>query len=117
MCPLGTGTALPWDRLIKGQSGIVALDSEEYKTVPCKVAALVPRGNEEGQFQEEKFVSRGEINSMSPANVMAIGAAQLALEDSGWYPNTLEEQLNTGVAVGMGMASLDEIARTSVAFK
>ncbi|XP_044027152.1 3-oxoacyl-[acyl-carrier-protein] synthase, mitochondrial [Siniperca chuatsi] len=117
VCPLGTGTTLPWDRLIKGQSGIVALESEEYKTVPCKVAALVPRGNEQGQFKEERFASSGEINSMSSATVMALGAAQLALEDSGWYPKTLEEQLKTGVAVGMGMVSLDEIARTSIAFQ
>ncbi|XP_030269019.1 3-oxoacyl-[acyl-carrier-protein] synthase, mitochondrial [Sparus aurata] len=117
VCPLGTGTALPWDRLIKGRSGIVALDSEEYKTVPCKVAALVPRGNEEGQFKEDCFASHGEINSMSPASVLALGAAQLALEDSGWYPESPQEQLDTGVAVGMGMVSLDEIARTSAAFQ
>ncbi|XP_074470527.1 3-oxoacyl-[acyl-carrier-protein] synthase, mitochondrial [Sebastes fasciatus] len=115
VCPLGTGTALTWDRLIQGHSGIVALHSEEYNTVPCKVAALVPRGKD--QFEEERFVSRGEINSMSAATVMALGAAQLALEDSGWHPDTPEEQLYTGVAVGMGMVSLDEIARTSVAFK
>ncbi|XP_074542928.1 3-oxoacyl-[acyl-carrier-protein] synthase, mitochondrial [Halichoeres trimaculatus] len=117
VCPLGTGTALAWDRLVKGQSGIVALDSEEFNTVPCKVAALVPRGDEPGQFKEDRFASRGEINSMSPATVMALGAAQLALEDSGWYPETPEEQLSTGVAVGMGMVSLDEIAQTSAAFK
>ncbi|XP_060915147.1 3-oxoacyl-[acyl-carrier-protein] synthase, mitochondrial [Labrus mixtus] len=117
VCPLGTGTALPWDRLVKGQCGIVSLDSEEYKTVPCKVAALVPRGDEVGCFKEDRFASPGEINSMSPATVMALGAAQLALEDSGWHPETTEEHLNTGVAVGMGMVSLDEIARTSAAFK
>ncbi|KAM8766755.1 3-oxoacyl-[acyl-carrier-protein] synthase, mitochondrial [Acanthopagrus schlegelii] len=117
VCPLGTGTALSWDCLIKGRSGIVALDSEEYKTVPCKVAALVPRGNEEGQFNEDCFASQGEINSMSPASVLALGAAQLALEDSGWYPESPQEQLDTGVAVGMGMVSLDEIARTSAAFQ
>lgn len=117
VCPLGTGTALPWENLVKGQSGIVALDSEEYKTLPCKVAALVPRGTEEGQFNEQRFASRGEVNSMSPATVMALGAAQLALEDSAWYPRTPEEQCKTGVAVGMGMVSLDEIARTSTAFQ
>ncbi|KAK7898379.1 hypothetical protein WMY93_019232 [Mugilogobius chulae] len=116
VCPLGTGTTYPWTRLIQGQSGIVALDPEKYKNVPCKVAALVPRGAEEGYFNEEMFASRGEINSMSPAAVMALGAAQLALEDSGWRPTSEEEQLNTGVAVGMGMVSLEEIARTSSAF-
>ncbi|TNN78978.1 3-oxoacyl-[acyl-carrier-protein] synthase, mitochondrial [Liparis tanakae] len=117
VCPLGTGTALPWDRLIRGHSGIVALPSEEYASVPCKVAALVPRGNDQGQFKEEMFASRGEISSMAPATVMALGAAQLALEDAGWHPKTPEEQVNTGVAVGMGMVSLEEIARTSLAFR
>ncbi|MEQ2267748.1 hypothetical protein XENORESO_010046 [Xenotaenia resolanae] len=117
VCPLGTGTVLAWDRLIRGQSGIVALDPEEYKTVPCKVAAVVPRGTGEGQFNEETFATRGEMNSMSPATVMALGAAQLALEDSGWCPKSPEEHLKTGVAVGMGMVSLDEIARTSAAFR
>ncbi|XP_034017131.1 3-oxoacyl-[acyl-carrier-protein] synthase, mitochondrial [Thalassophryne amazonica] len=117
VCPLGTGSAFPWDHLIRGHSGIVALDTEEYKTVPCKVAALVPRGSEDGQFKEERFVSRGEINSMSLATVMALGAAQLALEDSRWYPKTLEEQMSTGVAVGMGMVSLEEIARTYISFQ
>ncbi|KAG7457527.1 hypothetical protein MATL_G00227970 [Megalops atlanticus] len=114
--PLGTGTALPWERLIRGESGIVGLDSEEYRTVPCRVAACVPRGDAEGEFREDRFASRGEINSMSPATVMALGAAELALRDSGWYPTSEEEQLSTGVAVGMGMVPLDEIARTATAF-
>ncbi|KAL2079870.1 hypothetical protein ACEWY4_023663 [Coilia grayii] len=115
--PLGTGTALPWQRLLQGESGIVALEGEEYKSVPCKVAARVPRGDGEGAFREEQFASRGEINSMSPATVMAIAAAQLALEDCGWYPSSPEDQLGTGVAVGMGMVSLEEIARTAAAFE
>ncbi|XP_015259938.1 PREDICTED: 3-oxoacyl-[acyl-carrier-protein] synthase, mitochondrial [Cyprinodon variegatus] len=117
VCPLGTGTALVWDRLIRGQSGLVALDPEEYRGVPCKVAAVVPRGSEEGHFSEESFAPRGELNSMSPATVMALGAAQLALEDAGWSPQSPEEHLSTGVAVGMGMVSLEEIARTSAAFR
>ncbi|XP_068189648.1 3-oxoacyl-[acyl-carrier-protein] synthase, mitochondrial [Antennarius striatus] len=116
VCPLGTGLDLPWTRLIKGLSGVIALDSQEYQTLPCRVAALVPRGGEQGQFKEERFASRGEVSSMSAASVMALGAAQLALEDSGWYPKTLEDQLTTGVAVGMGMVPLEEIARTSATF-
>ncbi|XP_077600184.1 3-oxoacyl-[acyl-carrier-protein] synthase, mitochondrial [Stigmatopora nigra] len=116
VCPLGAGVNLPWNALIKGQSGIVALNSEDYKGIPCKVAALVPKGNRHGEFDEEIFASRGEINSMSPATVMALGAAHLALVDSGWYPKTSQEQLTTGVAVGMGMVSLDEIVSTALAF-
>lgn len=105
-----------WDRLIRGHSGLVALDRDVYESVPCRVAALVPRGAAEGHFMEERFVSRRELRNMSSATVMALGAAQLALEDSGWYPRTPEEQLMTGVAVGTGMVSLEEIARTYFLF-
>ncbi|XP_053347510.1 3-oxoacyl-[acyl-carrier-protein] synthase, mitochondrial [Clarias gariepinus] len=115
--PLGTGTALPWERLVAGDSGIVALDPDEYKAVPCKVAARVCRGPGQGEFREEIFASRGEISSMSQATVMALGAAQLALQDSGWYPRTPEEQMSTGVAVGMGMVPLEEIASTAAALQ
>ncbi|KAJ8367351.1 hypothetical protein AAFF_G00320500 [Aldrovandia affinis] len=116
VCPLGTGTALPWARLMRGESGLVALDADEYRTIPCKVAARVPRGDGEGDFREERFASRAEIGVMSPATVMALGAAELALTDAGWRPTSREEQLATGVAVGVGMTPLDEIARTSAAF-
>lgn len=117
VCPLGTGSALPWQRLIGGESGLVALNGEEYKSVPCKVAARVPRGEKPGDFTQESFASKAEINSMSQATLMAIGAANLALHDCGWYPRTPEEQESTGVAVGMGMVPLEEIYNTASAFQ
>ncbi|XP_061884787.1 3-oxoacyl-[acyl-carrier-protein] synthase, mitochondrial-like [Entelurus aequoreus] len=115
--PLGTGTNLPWNRLILGNSGIVGLDSEDYKAIPCKVAALVPRGRGEGLFDEGLFATPGEMRSMTGATVMALGAAHLALQDAAWHPTTTEEQLASGVAVGMGMVSLDEIVSASVALQ
>ncbi|KPP73633.1 hypothetical protein Z043_107264 [Scleropages formosus] len=115
--PLGTGTAIPWDRLVRGEGGIVALDSEEYSSIPCRVAALVPRGDGPGEFKAEAFASRGEIAAVAPATVMALAATELALKDSGWYPTSLAEQLSTGVAMGMGMVPLDEIARTAALFQ
>ena len=65
--PLGCGVKTAWSRLVDGHCGIRALKPEDlkmigsdektvmhvYEQLPSKVAALVPCGNGEGEFNED----------------------------------------------------------------
>ena len=57
-CPLGAGVSIVWQKLIDGRSGIRNLpDTEEYQSIPCQVAGIVPLGTGEGEFDMEAIVS------------------------------------------------------------
>ncbi|HSO42506.1 MAG TPA: beta-ketoacyl synthase N-terminal-like domain-containing protein, partial [Rhodospirillales bacterium] len=40
--PLGCGVDVTWDRLIRGESGLGAIQSFDVSDLPAKVAAQVP---------------------------------------------------------------------------
>ena len=122
LTPLGNGVEVSWKRLIAGQSGaglITAFDTTDYA---CKIACEIPtvdgRGGgapgQEGAFDAAQLLSSKERRKIDYFILYAIAAADEAVKDSGWVPETEEDRDRTGVMIGSGIGGLGMIAATAI---
>ncbi len=108
--PLGVGVSLNWERLIAGQSGIRAISQFDVSDLPCKIAGQVPLGDGTGgTFNPDLTVPTKEQKKMDQFIIYGIAAAEEAIRDSGWVPQTDEDHEMTGVLIGSGIGGLQEI--------
>ena len=113
--PLGCGVEVTWERLIKGESGIGAIQGFDVSDLPAKIAAQVPLGDTaSGAFNADDWVSPKEQRRMDPFIIFALAAAQQAVKDAGWDQPGEEGCLRTGVMIGSGIGGLQEIAKGAV---
>ncbi len=115
--PLADGVEASWKALIEGKSAIKKISKFDASAISCQVAAEVPHGEGEGQFNPAKYVSKKEIRMMDNFIIFGMGAAIQAVEDSGWKPTDEESQKRTGVLIGSGIGGLTEIESTSAVMK
>ncbi|GAV03091.1 hypothetical protein RvY_13571 [Ramazzottius varieornatus] len=109
--PLGTKVQYAWKRLLAGESATTKLDAPEYASIPCKVAALVPRGTDETSFDIDA-VSKSDRKYLSLSMIYALHATEQALTDAKWKPGSKAEKERTGVCLGMGMVDLQDVLST-----
>ncbi len=113
--PLGCGVTINWDRLIAGQSGISAIQSFDVADLPAKIAGEVPPGETaEGGFNGDDWVPAKEQRRMDKFIVYAVAAADQAIANSGWKPETEEDRQRAGVMIGSGIGGLQEIAKNAL---
>ena len=82
--PLGDGVKHCWESLLQAKSGVRPIDSFDVSDLPAKIAAMVPKGNEPGEFDSVSYVSSKDKRRMDQFIVFALGAAVQAVEASGW---------------------------------
>jgi 3-oxoacyl-[acyl-carrier-protein] synthase II len=110
LTPLGNGVDATWGNAIAGKSGIGRLTEFPVDDLACQVAGTIPRGTKaEGRFNPEEYLEPKEIRKVDPFIVYAIAAADEALEDAGWHPQSKEDQVATGVLIGSGIGGLEGI--------
>ncbi|WP_102868630.1 beta-ketoacyl-ACP synthase II [Pseudovibrio exalbescens] len=108
--PLGSGVAANWERLIAGQSGIrtnTRFDTEGWK---CKIAGLVPsRAEDPAGFDPEAAMDARELRRNDLFIQYAVAAAQEALEQADWHPDSTDKRMRTSTVIGTGVGGVPAI--------
>ncbi|OJW47954.1 MAG: beta-ketoacyl-[acyl-carrier-protein] synthase II [Alphaproteobacteria bacterium 41-28] len=115
--PLGNGVETTWKRLTQNQSGIRRIDTFNTENLASKIAGLVPRGTETGQFNPDDYLPPKEQRKVDDFIIYGIAAVDEALKDSGWVAETEEQKEMTGVMIGSGVGGLPRIYESSVTLK
>ncbi|MEM7722891.1 MAG: beta-ketoacyl-ACP synthase II [Pseudomonadota bacterium] len=113
--PLASGVEETWSRLLAGQSGagpITRFDTEGFTTT---YACEVPQGDgSDGTFNTDEWMEPKEQRKVDDFIIFGMAAAEMALNDAGWKPETDEDRWRTGVLAGAGIGGLSSIAETSL---
>lgn len=115
--PLGVGVPHVWKRLLNAESGIRAIDTFDTSDLPARIAGVVPRGTEPGQFNADAHLEPKEQRKIDEFILFGIAAANEAIADSGLKPQTDEERERIGVMVGSGIGGLQTIYEGSITLK
>lgn len=109
--PLGCGTELAWSRLIAGRSGLRRLPEAIVADLACKVGATVPCITEdpEGGFDPDRYLPHREQRRVDRFIQLAIAAADEAIAQSGWSPQTERERQGTGTIIASGVGGFPAI--------
>ena len=102
--PLGTGLEKNWDALCNGRSGIGPITRFDASDFAVKFAGEVT------DFPTEEFIDKKEARKMDLFIHYAVGAADMAVADSGLEIND-DNAERVGVVVGSGMGGLPAIEK------
>lgn len=109
--PLGCGVEAVWRRLLDGHSGLTALPEEVTEGIASKVAGLVPSLTPDlpWGFDPALVVEPKDHKKMDRFSLFALTAAQEALNQAGWQPDTDSARERTATIVGSGVGGFGAI--------
>ncbi|KAL0486694.1 3-oxoacyl-[acyl-carrier-protein] synthase II, mitochondrial [Acrasis kona] len=118
--PFGCGVNKLWTSLVDCKSGIISyptsdrlldpIEDSKWNAIPSRVAAPLPMDEWNEKVQSYNGESKVYITKLSRYVQFALIAAQEALQDANWIPQNDKELQSTGVSIGSGIGSLEEIS-------
>ncbi len=108
--PLGGNVDHTWTRILDGQSGAGRVTEFDVSDLPAQIACRIPVGDgSDGTFNADDWMEPKEQRKVDPFILYAMAAADQALADADWHPETDEDQIATGVLVGSGIGGIEGI--------
>ncbi len=111
--PLGCGVEPVWQRLTEGRSGIARIDRFDVEDFPIRIAGLVPgvEQDPEAGFDPERVIETKERKKIDLFTLYALAAAQEALEQAGWAPQSEADQRATATIIATGIGGFPAITQ------
>jgi len=115
--PLGVGVEPAWQRLLKGDSGVVRIDDFDTSDLSAKIAGRVPRGEDELSFDPNRVAAPKEQRRLEDFLLYAMAASDEAVRQAGLQALTDEQRDRAGVLIGSGIGGLMAIAENAIILK
>ena len=119
LTPLGCGVEPTWRRIVAGESG-----ARKLENLRCFRFAVPDRCDRSAQrlaptattIPTNGWSRRNSARSTSSSS-MRCAPPRRRSQDSGWKPESYEDQTRTGVMIGSGIGGIDGIAETAIVLK
>jgi 3-oxoacyl-[acyl-carrier-protein] synthase II len=108
--PLGCGVDPVWRKLLASESGLRRLPADLAPDVGCQVAGLAPNADEDAGFDIDAVAPAKDQKKMDRFIALALGAADEAIRQAGWTPQTEEERTRTATIIASGVGGFHSIA-------
>lgn len=116
--PLACGVEETWRRLLAGESGAGTITRFDPANVTTKYACEIPFGDgSDGTFNPDDWMAPRDRRKVDDFILYGMAAAEQAVRDSGWVPETEDQRCRTGVMIGSGIGGLSTIADTAILLK
>lgn len=113
--PLGCGVDAVWERLTKGESGIVHNTRIQVEDLPSQMAGLVPdRSDHPAGLDVGAVVTPKERRKVDLFTVYALAAAEEALQQSGWVAESDEQKARSATVIATGIGGFPTITESKV---
>lgn len=110
--PLAAGVEASWSRLLAGNSGLRRLPEEVVAELGSKIGGTVPTLADDATagFDPDRIIPPKDQRKMDRFILLALAAAEEAIEQAGWKPATAIEQQRTATVIASGIGGFPAIS-------